>query len=229
MGDIIKRGSEFIVPEYRIIYVTVPDVRTDEPMPERMIFYVDTRFTTAQVKRLREMIVTVLFYWGEHVEQINDGEVSRYESCVNKYARFNLAPVWFADRIANGRAAAAVQMAGFTTQIQANGYGRAAKAYIKYKEPTAGESFTIRGLNASSPEKSSLTVTVNPINLSSTAVGTTMLSGSLFHAWLHREGYRHPAGRFTSYFAGEASMCIMRDNKDKVPGVPASTYTKWLD
>lgn len=197
-------------------------------MPPTMTFYVDTRFTTAQVMRLRQMISTLLVVWRQHQEQINDGEISSYAKCVNKYARFNLAPVWFSEKLANGRAAADVQMAGFTTQIQANGFNRAAKAYIKYQEPT-GQDFTIRGLNASNPETNSLTVTVNPRALSNAAVGTLMLAGSLFHAWLHRVGYRHPAGIYTSYFAGEASMCVMRDNKDKVPGTPASTYTKWLD
>ncbi|PRA04844.1 MULTISPECIES: hypothetical protein [unclassified Paenibacillus] len=222
MGDIIQQGT------YRKITVTVPDAPTEEPMPASMNFYVDSRFTTAQVTRLREMIAGVLAFWREHQEQINNGEISRYASCVNKYARFNLAPVWFSDRLANGRAAADVQMAGFTTQIQANGFNRAARAYIKYQEPT-GQNFTIRGLNASNLETNSLSVTVNPKALSNSTASTLMLTGSLFHAWLHRGGYRHPAGRYTSYFAGEASMCIMRGNLNKAPGVPASTYTKWLD
>lgn len=228
MSDIIKDGTDFIHPEYRVITVTVPNAPTEEPMPPTMTFYVDTRFTTAQVTRLREMIAGILAFWREHQEQINDGEISSYANCVNKYARFNLAPVWFTDRLANGRAAADVQMAGFITQIQANGFNVAAKAYIKYQEPT-GQNFTIKGLNGSNPETNSLSVTVNPRALSNTAVSTLMLTGSLHHAWLHREGYRHPAGRYTSYFAGESSMCIMRGNRDKVPGVPASTYTKWLD
>lgn len=228
MGDIIKDGTDFIHPEYRVITVTVPDAPTEEPMPPTMTFYVDTRFTSAQVNRLREMIGTVLLYWSDHQEQINDGEISKYANCVNKYARFNLAPVWFEDKLSTGRAAADVQMAGFITQIQANGFNGAAKAYIKYQEPT-GQNFTIKGLNGSNPETNSLSVTVNPRALSRTDVSTLTLAGSLFHAWLHRQGYRHPAGKYTSYFAGEASMCIMRGLQDKIPSTPASTFTRWLD
>ncbi|MDF2927690.1 MAG: pPPM1a 86 [Paenibacillaceae bacterium] len=236
MGDIIRKGQKFtytpdkVQAAYRIVYLTVPQVRTEDPLPERMIFYVDTRFTPAQVTRLRQMIGTILGFWRDHLEQVNDGGISKFERCVNKYARFNLAPVWFPDRIANGRAAAAIQMDGLTTMIQANGFGRAAKAYIKYEELSAGESFTIIGLNASNPEKNSLTVTVNPISLIPYAgPSTLMLAGSLFHAWLHREGYRHPAGKFLSYFAGEASMCIMRGNLEKNPATPESTFSRWLD
>ncbi|PAD31443.1 hypothetical protein [Paenibacillus sp. 7523-1] len=228
MGDLINKGTDFIHPEYRVIRVTVPVAPTEDPMPASMTFYVDTRFTDTQVTRLRQMIGIVLLAWLEHQEQINEGEISSYANCVNKYARFNLSPVWFQDRLSNGRAAAEVQMAGFTTQIQANGFNRVAKAYIKYQEPT-GQNFTIKGLNASDPETNSLSVIVNPKALSNTSVGTLTLAGSLHHAWLHREGYRHPAGKYTSYFAGEASMCMMRAYKDKQPGIPDNTYTRWLD
>ncbi|MBP1992730.1 hypothetical protein [Paenibacillus eucommiae] len=140
--------------------------------------------------------------------------------------KFNLAPIWFEEKLASGSAAAAVQMDGFTTQITVNGFGRAAKAYIMYQK--SGTS-TIRGLNSSNPEKNSLSVIINSTELSKTSVSTLILAGSLQHAWLHREGYRHPTGKYTSYMAGESSMCLMRSNKDKSPSTHDNSYTKWLD
>jgi hypothetical protein len=212
---------------YKTITVPVPDAPVSETLPATMTFYVDSRFTTAQVNRIRQMISTVLAEWNLHFEELNDGAArSQYQNCCNKYARFNLAPVWFEEKLSNGAAAAGVQMDGFTTQIAANGFNRAAKAYIMYQK--SGTS-TIKGVNASDPEKNSLTVTINATDLSKTSVSTRFLAGSLQHAWLHREGYRHPAGKYTSYFAGESSMCIMRGNRNKTSGTPDSTYTKWLD
>jgi hypothetical protein len=211
---------------YRGIKVTVPNAPVDEPVPASMTFYVDSRFTTAQVTRIRQMIGIVLVSWFEHFEQISAGIPSNYQNCVNKYARFNLAPVWFEEKIANGAAAAGVQMDGFTTQIAANGFGRATKAYIMYQK--SGSS-TIKGVNATNPETASLSVTINSTDLSKSSLSTLTLAGSLQHAWLHREGYRHPTGKYNSYMAGESSMCLMRANKDKTPGIPDSTYTQWLD
>ncbi|MEK3722332.1 hypothetical protein [Paenibacillus sp. FSL H8-0034] len=235
MGDIIKKGKNFIFPPikrvkamatYKMIKVSVPDAPVSEALPAVMTFYVDTRFTTAQVNRIRQMISIVLGNWELHFDQLDSGEESNYQNCCNKYARFNLAPVWFEEKLANGSVAASVQMDGFTTQITANGFGRASKAYIMYQK--SGSS-TVKGVNASNPETASLSVLINADHLNKTSVSTVFLGGSLQHAWLHREGYRHPAGKYTSYMAGEASMCIMRGNKDKSPGLSDTTYTRWLD
>lgn len=201
-----------------------------------MTFYVDTRFTTEQVVRIRQMISLVLSNWYTHFEQLNNGATrSSYQRSLNQYARFNLAPVWFEEKIANGAAAAGISMDGMTTAVAANGFGRAAKAYIMYqKSPLPSNvgknpgTSTIKGVNASNPELNSLTVTINPNALSLTSVTTLFLAGSLFHAWLHRIGYRHPAGKYTTYFAGEAAMSFMRGNQDKT-SAPSSTYTRWLD
>ena len=212
---------------YKKITVSVPNAPVSETLPAAMTFYVDTRFTTAQVTRILQMIGIVLANWNAHFTEIDEGYPrSRYQNCVNKYAKFNLAPVWFEEKLSNGAAAAAVQMDGLTTMITANGFGRASKAYIMYQK--SGSS-TIKGVNASNPETNSLTVTINASDLSLTTVSTTLLAGSLLHAWLHREGYRHPAGKYTSYFSGESAMCVMRGNQDKSPIVPVTTYTKWLD
>lgn len=205
------------------ITVSVPDAPVSEPLPATMTFYVDTRFTPAQVIRIRQIISPVLGNGNVHFTELDEGDaISRYQNCVNKYAKFNLAPVWFEEKLTNG-SAAGVQMDSFTSQVTANGFGRAAKAYIMYQK--SGSS-TIKGVNASNPETNSLTVTINASDLSLTTVSTQFLGGSLFHAWLHREGYRHPAGKYTSYFAGEAAMCVMRGNKNKLSEIPASIYTK---
>lgn len=173
------------------------------------------------------MIAIILGDWRNHYTELNDGASrSRYQNCVNQYAKYNLSPVWYDEKIANGAAAAAVQMDGFTDQIIANGFGRAAKAYIMYQK--SGTS-TIKGVNASDPNTNSLTVTINASDLSKTTVTNRFLAGALQHAWLHREGYRHPAGKYTSYFAGEASMCLMRANANKSPTTSVTVYTKWLD
>lgn len=213
---------------YRRITVSVPETPVSEPLPDAMTFYVDTRFTTAQVSRIRSLIVQALNQWRTHFEQLDERGISNYQVCVNRYARFNLSPVWFDERLANGAAAAAVQMDGFTTMITANGFNRASKAYIMYEIPRSGEKLTIRGVNGSDPERNSLTVTINPRILDNTSVTNLIFTGALIHAWFHREGYRHPAGRYTGYFAGEAAMCVMRGNQSKVPGQPDGVYTQYL-
>lgn len=212
---------------YRRIQVSVPQAPVNEALPAAMTFYVDTRFTTKQIARIRQIIALVLSNWENHFTELNDGATrSSFQNCLNKYARFNLAPVWFPERISNGAAAAAVQMDGLTTMIAANGFGRASRAYIMY---STSSGVTVRGVNASNPESNSLTVTINPNVLNQTGVSTLFLAGSLYHAWLHREGYRHPAGRYVGCYAGEAAMCLMRGNHDKIAGELASSYTRWLD
>lgn len=111
---------------YKKIQVSVPDAPVMEALPAAMTFYIDTRFTAAQVTRIRQIISLVLNAWNLHFTQLNDGASrSSYQNCVNKYSKFNLAPVWFEEKLSNGAAAAAVQMDGLTTMITANGFGRA--------------------------------------------------------------------------------------------------------
>ncbi|WP_418037841.1 hypothetical protein [Paenibacillus xylanilyticus] len=223
----LKAQKAHVKATYTKIIFPVPKAPVNEALPETMSFYVDTRFTAAQSSRLKQLIGLVLNYWKVHYDQLDAGAPqSAYQRCVNKYAKFNLAPVWFEEKLSNGSAAAGVQMDGFTTQIIANGFGRSAKAFIMYQE--SGTS-TIKGFNASNPETNSLTVTINATDLSKTSVTNQFLAGSLQHAWLHREGYRHPTGKYTGYFAGECSMCVMRGSRDKTANTPDSFYTEWLD
>lgn len=212
------------------ITVPVPEAEVDVALPTNITFFVDNRFTFTQRNRIRILISRVLEIWRLHYAQVSESGRSTYQRCVNTYARFNLAPVWFDDKIATGAAAAAVQMDGFTRMIVANGFGRSARANILYQVPSSTvPNFTIKALNASDPDANSLSVTINPRVIARTDLENVTLAGSLFHAWLHREGYRHPSRVFTSYMAGEASMCVMRNNANKTPGVPDSRFTVFLD
>jgi hypothetical protein len=212
------------------ITVPVPAAEAGAALPANMKFFVDNRFTSAQRTRIRTLISRALEFWRSHYAQVAESGRSRYQNCVNTYAKFNLAPVWFDAKIASGSAAAAVQMDGFTRQIVANGFGRSPRALIMYQVPSSTvPNFTIKAVNASNPDISPLSITVNPRAISRTDLQDVTLTGSLHHAWLHREGYRHPTGVFTSYMAGEASMCVMRNNANKTPGIPDTRFTAFLD
>jgi hypothetical protein len=215
---------------YTRITVPVPPAEAGVALPANMTFYVDNRFTSTQRTKIRSLIAGVLEAWRIHYAQLAASGRSQYQNCVNTYARLNLAPVWFDGNVAAGSAAAAIQMDGFTRQIVANGFGRAPRALIKYQVPTSNASnYTIKAVNATNPDTASLSVTVNPRAMSRTDLQNITLIGSLQHAWLHREGYRHPRGKYTGYFAGESSMCIMRGNANKTPGIPDSRFTVFLD
>jgi hypothetical protein len=212
------------------ITVPVPPTPAGVALPATITFFVDIRFTSSQRTRIRTLILNVLAFWNRHYTELAAGGRSSYQNCVNTYARFNLSPVWFENKIANGAAAAAVQMDGFTRQIVANGFGRAPRALIMFQVPSSTvPNFTIKAVNASNPDTAPLSITVNPRVISRTDLLNTTLAGSLQHAWLHREGYRHPNRVFTSYMAGESSMCVMRNNLNKTPGVPDSRFTVFLD
>lgn len=220
-----------ITQSYTLVTIPVPSApETGVTLPTTMRFGVDNRFSTAQRYRIRTMILGVLDFWNTHYTQRTSGARSNFQICANRYARFNLSPVWFTGRLANGSAAAEVMMDGLTQQIAANGFNRAPRALIRYQVPSSTiPNFTVKAVNGTRPDTVSLSVTVNPRVLNRTDISDLTLVGSLFHAWLHRQGYRHPTGVYTSYMAGEAAMCVMRFNKNKNPNVPDSDYTAFLD
>ncbi|TYA10396.1 hypothetical protein FRY98_25360 [Paenibacillus faecis] len=208
----------------------VPSAPAGVTLPSTMRFGIDNRFSTAQRYRIQIMISGVLAFWNTHYTQRSSGARSSFQICANKYARFNLSPVWFTGRIANGAGAANVMMGGLTQQIVANGFNRAPRALIRYQVPSSTiPNFTVKAVNGTRPDTVSLSVTINPRVLNRTDLPNQTLFGSLFHAWLHRQGYRHPTGVYTSYMAGEAAMCVMRNNANKSPNVPDSIYTTFLD
>lgn len=109
-------------------------------------------------------------------------------------------------------------MDAFTTMFAANGFGRASKAFIDYAIPKVGANSTIRGVNGSNPETNSLSIVINPKAIYRKDLNEITLTGSLLHAWMHRAGYRHPAGVYTSYLIGEDAMYVMRGFKNKSLG-----------
>ncbi|WP_336775416.1 hypothetical protein [Paenibacillus sp. MMO-58] len=208
------------------IKMTIPlqEAIVDEAMPATLTFYVDSRFTAAHVKAIKRMLAGTIFSWVEYFDELDGGNTPRFKNCMRKYAKFNLSPVWFEEKIANGGASLEVMMDGLTTALAANGFGKAAKAYIMY----GTGNFNVKAVNASDPERNSLTVTVNPRFLEKTLTDG-IRAGALWHAWMHRLGYRHPAGKYTNYAIGEACMCIMRHHQNKLSTEKDSKYTQYMD
>lgn len=202
----------------------------DEPLPTSLTFYIDSRFTTEQLKRISRIISGVILQWNQYYEEREEANRrSPLKICTAKYARFNLSPVWFEGKIGNANVAFDIMMIGLTRAFIANGFGRAPRAQIRYPEPATAAPKAIRGVNASNPDTNSLTVTINPRTLSRSDLGDITLMGSMLHAWLHRIGYRHATGKYTGYLIGETAMCLMRNSTDKPPGVPDSRFIAFLD
>ncbi|HZG87733.1 hypothetical protein [Paenibacillus sp.] len=219
----------FISQSFRRTTVTLPQAPgIEDPLPTHLTFFVDSRFTTAQRSRIQRLISGIFAQWNEYYADRDNGVDSPLKQCTARYARFNLAPVWFEDKIANVNVAFDVMMEGLTRMFIANGFGRAARAQIMHPGSSTPPK-AIRGVNASNPDQNSLSVTINPNTLGRTDIVDATLRGSLLHAWMHREGYRHPVGRYTSFMIGEAAMCLMRNNSNKQAGVPDSRFTQFLD
>lgn len=214
------------------IPVPVPDGITN--LPPFIYFDVDNRFTAAQRDRIKFSIQGVLINWAEHLIQkwnggANNG-ISELATCANTYSTNNLQPVWYqGPPISNGQVATNVAMDQFTQLIRDNGFRLSPPAKIDYCIPIPIDSSTIRGETAFTQKRVPLSFVINPIQLDRGDVNTITLIGSMFHAWLHRAGYRHPEGEYTSYFIGEAPMCIMRGFQSKQPQVPDRVYFQFFD
>lgn len=65
-----RRAKAHVSATYKKIIVSVPDAPVAVNIPDTMSFYVDTRFTTAQVVRMRQMI-TLLNQWFTHFNKLN--------------------------------------------------------------------------------------------------------------------------------------------------------------
>ncbi len=76
--------------------------------------------------------------------------------------------------------------------------------------------FSVRAVNASDPEKNSLSVTINPAFLDKTGISDAVRAGA-------------PAGKYTSYAIGEAGMCIMRNHASKLSTESDTKYTTYMD
>jgi hypothetical protein len=218
-----------ISASYRKITIRLQEAIVDEARPATLYFYLDSRFTAEQEEAIKRILLITIYSWGEYFDEVSNNGTSSLKMCAQKYARFNLSPVWFDEKLANGGVAVDIMMSAFTTAFLANGFGRSAKAYIIYEIPKKGSSFTIKAANSSDPEKSSLSVTVNPQMLENIALPDGVLAGSLWHAWMHRLGYRHPVGKYAGYFIGEVPLCIMRGYLEKQPTRKDSRFTHYLD
>lgn len=127
----MKKECE-IVATYKKMTVSLPQAVVLEPLPRTTTFYIDIRFNAIQQSRIHAIIQGVYQVWNAHYAAIDDGEQSQMEACAGRYSKFNLAPVWYEGKLANGYVAADLMLDGLTTMFAANGFGRASKAFIDY-------------------------------------------------------------------------------------------------
>ena len=218
-------------PTYTEMQVPVPIPEGITNLPTFMFFDVDNRFTAAQRQRIKDAISGVLLNWFDHHDQkwnggANDG-VSELAACANTYAINNLQPVWYqGPPITNGKVATNVAMDQFTKLIRDNGFRLSPPAKIDYCIPTPTDSSTIRGETAFTQTGVPLSFVINPTQLDRVDISGLILTGSMFHAWLHRAGFQHP--KTTSYFISEAPMCVMRSFQLK-GSVPDSSLIQFFD
>ncbi|UOE58016.1 hypothetical protein [Cytobacillus oceanisediminis] len=212
--------------EYKRIEMTLPQPPGLPPLPPSIFFDMDTRLDEASI---HEVIASLIFEWGRHYREKEETGKSQWSECALKYAFKNLTPVWLDKErkfmVNEGKKALDFLMDTFTSFLIQNGTWNAPIAKIDYLPPTS--SSTIFSENANKQFHVPLDFSVNPIPLQEEAIRT--LAGSLFHAWMHRMGYRHPKEEYTSYLIGEAPMCLMRGYADKEPSIPDSAFTRFFD
>ncbi|WP_318618933.1 hypothetical protein [Priestia megaterium] len=170
--------------------------------------------------------------WAIHMDQkwnggTNNG-ISRLASCANTYATQNFQPVWYqGPPITNGLEATNLAMDQFTQLIRDNGFRLASPAKIDYQIPSPVTSSTIRGETSFSQTRVPLSFVINPTQLDRIDISPITLSGSMFHAWLHRSGFQDP--KTTSYFISEAPMCVMRGYQAKVSAASDASFYQFFD
>ncbi|MGG3641458.1 hypothetical protein ABES38_08770 [Bacillus gobiensis] len=220
-------------PTYRRIELRLPTPPPPgvPPLPPVIYFDVDTRFTTSQTNRIRLVILIVISTWQQHfIEKEASPYLSQLAMCTQKYAIRNLTPLWSrGPAITSGTEAANLAMNTLTQRFIENGTGKVDVATIDYRIPAPGERSTIRAKTAKRQFKVPLSVTINPQVLDDQTIANLDLAGSLLHAWYHRCGFYHPEDIYTTYFIGEAPMCVMRGYQDKNPNVPDTLLTQFFD
>jgi hypothetical protein len=210
----------------------VPEPPGVSDLPLFIYFDIDNRFTLAQQQRIRDAINGVLFQWFQHLtEKWNEGAnngISQLATCTNLYATRNLRPTWYmGPAIPNGLVATNVAMDQFTQLIRDNGFHLAPRAKIFSNIPFHASFSTIFALTTLAQNRVPLSFIINPVQLDSPGLNITLLTGSMFHAWLHRAGFYH--SRKTSYFIAECPMCIMRGLQIKKPATPDGFYILFFD
>ncbi len=218
-------------PSYNQIEISLPALPGGPSLPPFIYFDLDTRFTSAQTIRIRNLIVGVINTWLQHFQQKETCPyLSRFSSCAQKYALHGLTPLWSdGPPVTSGIEAANLAMNALTQRFIENGADQANASRINCRPPERGEHYSIRAETSEWEYGVSLSVTINPQVLDNPVVANLSLIGSMFHAWLHRMGFEHPATIYTTYFIGEAPMCIMRSFQCKNPDVSDTVFTQFFD
>jgi hypothetical protein len=229
-GEGIIMSSLFGRPTYDRIQIELPTPAGVNALPASIYFDIDTRFSLEQVTRIRVIIATLISSWFLHYEQTVSTGTSQWAACSNKYSRRNLSPLWRIWRQStNGETALEYAMNVLTQRFRVNGTGRVIVPKIRYRIPRKGERLNMRSRTSFLRYWVQLNLVINPEILDDLGVDDNFLAGSLLHAWLHRCGYTHPRNIYTTYFIGEAPMCLMRGFQYKNPSVPDSTYTQYFN
>ncbi len=217
-------------PSYERITIALPTPPGVEGLPPNLYFDIDTRFSAPQTTRIRLTILTLISFWQQHYEQTALTGTSQWAACSNRYSSRKLSPIWHLwPCIANGKEALEYAMDVLTQRFRDNGFKRVSVAKIKYKVPKEGKKLNFLSRTILRKSRVNLSVILNPEILDNPGLTNLLLAGSLTHSWFHRCGYKHPWDIYTSYFIGEAPMCLMRGFNDKNPSVPDSVYTKYFD
>lgn len=230
---VILQFAPPVLPSYNLFTLPLPQPPGTMDLPANLYFYIDKRFTAAEVSRIKTIISGVLLQWKFHLTQkwnggLNNG-VSSWASCAQTYAFNGLKPYWYNTPIPNGQIALEIAMDEFTQLFRDNGFKLSPPAIIDYHVLFPITSSTIFGAQAFQQTRVPLSITVNPKQIDRGDISNGVLEGSLVHAWLHRAGFDHPSKVYTTYFSGEAAMCYMRGYAPKNPAVPDALYTQFFD
>ncbi|PFK67437.1 hypothetical protein COJ21_24065 [Priestia megaterium] len=213
--------------DYHEIKISVPKPVGISCLPDYIYFQISNKFTDKQEQRIKDGITSVLAVWKKHHDEKWNGGTntgtSKLALCIKPYATKNLKSKWNKSSFPNNSIAATnLVMNRFTQLIRDNGFGKSPPAIIDLRSST-----TIYAPVGKTKRRVPLSLQINPKQLDSAALTDLNLTGSIFHAWLHRAGWRDP--KTTSYFISECPMCIMRNLKPKNPDVRDSSYYKFFD
>ncbi|MED3977157.1 hypothetical protein P4639_27780 [Priestia megaterium] len=222
----LKTCKKKSLKDYKKIAIEVPKPQGVKNVPTHIHFYLHKSFTKEQENRIRRGISLLLDRWYTHHNQKWDGGTnagtSELAACTDRYATKKFKPVWAKSSVPNAIAATNLAMNQFTQLIRDNGFKKSPPAIIDPRSST-----TIYAPTASTKRRVPLSLQINPKQLDSQALTDLKLSGSMFHAWLHRAGWTDP--KVTSYFISECPMCIMRNLNSKQPAFPDSGNYKFFD
>ncbi|PEB61980.1 hypothetical protein COM86_21715 [Priestia megaterium] len=222
----LKKCKKKSLRSYHIIQIPVPKPAGISGLPKYIYFRISNSFTDKQEQRIKTAISAVLSLWYNHHKQKWNGGTNRgisdLAACTKAYATKNPNPIWAKSSIPNAIAATNVAMNQFTQLIRDNGVGKSPPAIIDSRSST-----TIYAPVGKTKRRIPLSFQINPKQLDKSELTNLKLTGSMFHAWLHRAGWRDP--KTTSYFISECPMCVARNLKPKKPDVRDSSFYKFFD